>query len=106
MRIEIGFKRLMLWAQVRRLMESVASMSEEDRGVMSQSVGGTPFKTDSFGLALCHRARLYWPTWELKSSLDALVNQPDDGQFDACGSVSFFWGPSIRCFLKARMAGV
>lgn len=55
-----------------RLMESVASMSEEDREIMSAGVQGQAFKIDAFGLALCHRPRLYWPTWELRSDLTHL----------------------------------
>ena len=61
------FKKHFVWAQVHRLMESVASMSDEDCRVMSEGVGSQPFKIDSFGLTLCHRPRLYWPTWELVS---------------------------------------
>ena len=60
----------MPWAQVHRLMESVASMSEEDRAVMSDGVGSQPYWTDAFGLTLCHRPRLYWPTWELMTSME------------------------------------
>lgn len=37
-RIEEAFKKAMPWAQVHRLMESVASMSEEDREIMSAGV--------------------------------------------------------------------
>jgi hypothetical protein len=71
-RIEEAFKKAMPWAQVHRLMESVASMSEESREIMSAGVRGQAFKFDAFGLALCHRPRLYWPTWELRSDLTHL----------------------------------
>ena len=47
------------WAQVRTLMESVASMDEEDRIVMSQAVNSLPFKIDAAGVSLAHRPRLY-----------------------------------------------
>eukprot|EP00438_Fugacium_kawagutii_P020792 Skav229461 [mRNA] locus=scaffold577:138235:139950:- [translate_table: standard] len=58
------------WAQVRSLMESVASMSEEDEQVMSQDYGGTPVYIDSADLSLAHRPRLYWVDWELLNQED------------------------------------
>ena len=54
------------WAQVHRLMESVASMDEADRVVMSQSAGSTPVLLDASGVTGCRRPRLYWPSWELE----------------------------------------
>ena len=54
------------WAQVHRLMESVASMDEEDRVVMSQSAGSTPVLLDASGVTGCRRPRLYWPTCKLE----------------------------------------
>lgn len=99
-RIEHLFKQLMPWAQVQRLMESVASMSEEDRVVMSQGVGSVPFKIDAFGMTLCHRPRLYWPTWELQSSMEALVTQPESNEPVACGKVVFFGVPEAKSFLE------
>ena len=54
------------WAQVHRLMESVASMDEADRVVMSQSAGTTPVLIDAAGVTGCRRPRLYWPSWELE----------------------------------------
>ena len=53
------------WAQVHHLMESVASMDDDDRYVMSQDIGVLPWRIDAFGLALCHRPRFYWLSWEL-----------------------------------------
>lgn len=46
------------WAQVHRLMESVASMDEADRVVMSQSAGSTPVPPDASGVMGCRRPRL------------------------------------------------
>ena len=52
-RIACLLKRHFPWAQVRQLMESVASMDEADRVVMSQSVGTTPVHIDASGLTGC-----------------------------------------------------
>lgn len=53
------------WAQVRCLMESVASMGQEDKAVMSQAGNCIPYKVDAAGVCLAHRPRLYWCDWEL-----------------------------------------
>ena len=53
------------WCQVHCIMESVASMDEEDRAVMSQEFGDQPWICDAGTLTWCHRPRLYWISWEL-----------------------------------------
>ena len=53
------------WAQIRKLMENVASMDEADEKVMSESVGKQPTMIDAAGVSLAHRPRLYWCNWEL-----------------------------------------
>eukprot|EP00438_Fugacium_kawagutii_P008896 Skav215704 [mRNA] locus=scaffold2573:57842:63963:+ [translate_table: standard] len=58
------------WAQVRSLMESVASMDVGDQDVMSEAYGDEPWLLDSGCLGLCHRPRLYWLDWELLPSSD------------------------------------
>ena len=64
-RVRDLFKRLFPWAQVRTLMESVASMDEEDKRIMSEAVGLVPYRIDASGMTLAHRPRLYWCDWEL-----------------------------------------
>ena len=81
------------WSQVHRLMESVASMSDEDRVIMSQAVESHPYRIDSFGLTLCHRPRLFWPTWELQGETKAMVTEPISQDFTGVGTVSFFGSP-------------
>ena len=46
-------------------MESVASMDESDRRIMSESVGSTPYLIDPVHLCGARRPRLFWPSWEL-----------------------------------------
>ena len=48
------------WAQVRCLMESVASMDKSDRKVMSQAIGCCPWSVDAASFSLARRPRLYW----------------------------------------------
>ena len=89
-RIHSLFVKHFPWAQVHRLMESVASMSPEDRQVMTTAAGTCPYKIDCFGLTLCHRPRLYWVTWELVSEAKAMVSHPVTQTSEGLGMVSFF----------------
>lgn len=72
-RIVCLFKKYFPWAQVHELIESVASMSEEDRATMSSAFERQPWHIDAWGLTLCHRPRLYWITWELPQGHDPNV---------------------------------
>ena len=54
------------WAQVHCLLESVASMDEHDRAMMSEDLEMTPVRVDAGGMSLARRPRLYWCTWELR----------------------------------------
>ena len=58
-------QRFFPWGQVHCLMESVASMDERDRQVMSDSFGDQPWEIDAGTLCWCSRPRLYWISWEL-----------------------------------------
>ena len=58
-------RELFPWAQVRSLMESVASMDMSDQNVMSHSFEGEPVYIDAAGVCPAHRPRLYWVDWEL-----------------------------------------
>ena len=64
-RIRELVKECFPWAQIRSLMESVASMDQANERVMSDSFGVTPWYIDAGGLSLAHRPRLYWVDWEL-----------------------------------------
>ena len=78
-RITNLFRKAFPWAQVQQLMESVASMGDEDRIVMSTSVGSHPWLVDSAGIALCHRPRLYWITWQIREAEGVQVVPPATG---------------------------
>ena len=64
-RVEHLFKQSFPWAPVHTLMESVASMDEEDRNTMSDHFGDSPWKCDSKYMLWCCRPRLYWLTWDI-----------------------------------------
>ena len=68
------------WAQVRCLMESVASMNSEDEQVMSADYGGHPVYIDSADVSLAHRPRLYWVDWELVTKTDVQFSQLESGR--------------------------
>ena len=63
------------WAQVRSLMESVSSMDEKDRVLMSAAVGMAPWQVDGESFSLARRPRLYWLDWDLFAD-DNLAVQP------------------------------
>ena len=46
-------------------MESVASMDDRDKNIMSESFGDRPWEIDAGTLCWCSRPRLYWISWEL-----------------------------------------
>ena len=64
-RIRDLVKHCFPWAQVRTLMESVSSMDETDRKIMSASIQSCPWSVDGGQFSLARRPRLYWLDWEL-----------------------------------------
>lgn len=68
------------WAQIRSLMESVASMSAEDEQVMTESFGEAPWSIDSVHLSLARRPRLYWVDWELPGGDGVAWSWNDQGR--------------------------
>lgn len=56
------------WAQTHTLMESVASMGEKDKDIMSDSFGDRPWQCDAGAMTWCNRPRLYWLTWNIDGS--------------------------------------
>ena len=64
------------WAQVRYLAESVMSMDECDREVMTKSFGDIPVCIDAAGVSLARRPRLYWCDWELLPGRGVVIQPP------------------------------
>ena len=67
-RIRDLVKTFFTWCSVYTLMESVASMDDEDRDVMTSGIGCNPVLCDAGDFTWCHRPRLYWCDWELIES--------------------------------------
>ena len=63
-------------ARVRYLAESVMSMDECDRKVMTESFGDTPACIDAAGVSLARRPRLYWCDWELLPGRGVVIQPP------------------------------
>ena len=80
-RIEGHFKCCFPWSPVHTLMESVASMDEEDRSTMSEHFEDEPWKCDAKFMLWCCRPRLYWITWEIREGegveMDLRSNPPE-----------------------------
>lgn len=68
------------WAQIRSLMESVASMDFQDEETMSKSFGSKPLSIDASGVSLAHRPRLYWLDWEVSSGTGVQIEWSDSGR--------------------------
>eukprot|EP00438_Fugacium_kawagutii_P014258 Skav215743 [mRNA] locus=scaffold106:20958:23971:- [translate_table: standard] len=68
------------WAQVKSLMENVASMDISDQNHMSASFEEEPLYIDAAGVSLAHRPRLYWIDWEIQESPDAQFSTTPSGR--------------------------
>ena len=64
------------WCRTYSLMESVFSMTPNDRGVYSKAFGVLPYLVDSSTVALCRRPRLWWFDWIIKSKAKYRGFQP------------------------------
>lgn len=100
-RVHLLCKRHFPWAQVHYLMESVFSMDEKDRQVMSQSIGSSPWLIDSLGVALCRRPRLYWVSWELQGGEGVDITPAETDSLFDYGEVKLKAQVDPRDFLKA-----
>eukprot|EP00438_Fugacium_kawagutii_P023415 Skav216598 [mRNA] locus=scaffold2855:145436:149216:+ [translate_table: standard] len=68
------------WCQVHSLMESVQSMDECDRKVMSADFGDEPWACDAGYLTWANRPRLYWISWSIHSQEGATLIPAANGQ--------------------------
>lgn len=64
-RIRDLLKKYFRWCPVYTLMESVASMDQKDRDVMSEAIGMRPLSCNAGTFTWCQRPRLYWVDWEI-----------------------------------------
>eukprot|EP00438_Fugacium_kawagutii_P025122 Skav230795 [mRNA] locus=scaffold312:115550:119568:+ [translate_table: standard] len=75
------------WAQVHLLAESVQSMDQSDRQVMTEAFETLPWAIDASGVSLAHRPRLYWISWELSPQLGVTLQAPLDESTASFGKV-------------------
>ena len=66
------------WAQVKTLIESVASMDPSDLKIMSDAIGSVPWRLDAGDLGLARRPRLYWIDWELLPAHGVILKFSED----------------------------
>ena len=93
-------KKAFPWAQVHRLMESVASMDEEDRALMSESVGCTPYIVDPVHICGARRPRLFWPSWELVEGPGVTISSARGQGWTACQTVELVHSFDSKVFLE------
>lgn len=73
-------KRVFRWCQVHYFMESVFSMDESDRAVMSEHMETLPYLVEASDISVCRRPRLYWLSWEIHVSPEvSLMASQHDG---------------------------
>ena len=93
-------KKAFPWAQVHRLMESVASMHESDRALMSESVGCTPYMVDPVQICGGRRPRLFWPSWELVEGPGVTISSARGHGWSACRTVELVHPVESTVFLE------
>ena len=74
------------WCAVHHLMESVASMDQRDREIMSDDIGSQPLICDAGGFTWCRRPRLYWCSWDVPvQSMTIISGVSMRRGFQSCG---------------------
>ena len=87
------------WCRTYSLMESVFSMTPNDRGVYSKAFGVLPYLVDSSTVALCRRPRLWWFDWIIKSKPNTEVFNPQGTEPEDYGQIIFHASVNIKDFL-------
>ena len=100
-RIQQLVQEAMPWAQVHLFTESVASMDETDRTMMSQDLGLLPNRVDAAGLSLARRPRLYWVTWELQEEAGLGIDAYDGLGWNRVRTVHLSAEVDQKAFLEA-----
>eukprot|EP00438_Fugacium_kawagutii_P029680 Skav211484 [mRNA] locus=scaffold2188:226124:230616:- [translate_table: standard] len=95
-RIRLLVQEVFVWAQVHLLGESVQSMDQKDRTVMSESFELLPWAIDAADVSLAHRPRLYWISWELQPGEDVLIHPPTGSSPSEFGQVK------LSCTIEAK----
>ena len=75
-RIRELVQKYFCWCETFVLMESVSSMSENDRVAMSKAIGILPYDSDASGITPCHRRRFYWYDWAAHAEENVQIQSP------------------------------
>ena len=89
------------WAAVYQLMESVASMDDNDRQTMSEEVELQPWAIDALGVSLARRPRLYWVSWELINGEGVLIHPPSGDGYESYGTIDLSSHLDTSLFLES-----
>jgi hypothetical protein len=99
-RVYLLAKECFPWAQVHYFMESVYSMDESDRGLMSEHMQSTPFMVDAAGISVCRRPRLYWVSWEIMESPGVVLRWQQRGEWTSYTIVELTHDVEAAEFIK------
>ena len=93
-------KEVFGWCPVYSLMESVASMSPEDRAIYTDSSGVLPYKVDSKYLSPCRRPRLWWFNWTIPLQDGMEIFNPETSANQSYGEIRFHFTTDLKHFLR------
>ena len=88
------------WAKVFFMMESVSSMSDADRVLMTRSMGFLPYELDSKGITPCRRPRLFWFNWTANAEIGVTIQKPSSSSSADYGQVDF----DLECDSEAYLS--
>ena len=81
-------------------MESVASMDEADRSIMSESVGDLPWLIDPVHICGARRPRLFWPSWEVLEGEGVRISSARNKGWGAMGQIELTCPLDVNQFLE------
>ena len=99
-RIKQEVRSFFTWCPSFFLMESVASMTLEDRATYSRSSGVLPYQVDAKFLSLCRRPRLCWFNWTIPSKDNFEIFTPSSSQVSEVGEIRFHYVSSFKDYLR------
>ena len=103
-RIKHLFIKHFPWAQVRSLVENVASMDSQDCKVMNEAFENKPWVINASGVSLANRPRVYWVDWELQGETGVTFEIEGSHALPAHGEVRLLAQVDAKKFLKPGWA--
>ena len=88
------------WCPTYFLMESVASMNEEDRKAYTRGAGILPYLIDSSHISLCKRPRLFWFNWTVGAQEGCEIFPPSSAAASDYGEIWFTATVAEENFLR------